>query len=359
MLSTVQTHAVDASRRAWISEIGSRILEGGEIAAEEAERLFSLERSADVFDLVGWASRIRERFKGNRIHLCSIVNIKAGGCPEDCRFCAQSAVYETNAPRYPLIDGAEILAAAKEARENSVTGLGLVAAWRELREGPVLDELCRAFEALRDSGQARPDASLGMIRSRQVARRLKESGVEFYNHNLETSRRFFPSVCSTHSYDDRLETIRNVKGAGIGICSGGIIGMGETRQDRCDLALALREVDADMVPINILAPIAGTPFEKVEPLPPLEILKTIACFRFILPTKEIMIAGGRVANLRDLQSLVFLAGASALMVGNYLTTVNQPVQKDLQMLRDLELDPSWDGGRMGRGATPGASLTVA
>jgi biotin synthase len=139
-----------------------------------------------------------------------------------------------------------------------------------------------------------------------------------------------------------LETISYLKKAGIKICSGGIIGMGETREDRCDLAFALKEVGANVVPVNILNPIKGTPFENNPPLAPLEILQTIACFRFILPRQEIMVAGGRTVNLRDMQSMIFIAGASALMVGNYLTTLNQPVEKDLQMLKDLGLDPNWD-----------------
>jgi biotin synthase len=175
-----------------------------------------------------------------------------------------------------------------------------------------------------------------------VADRLKEAGLECYGHNLESSRRFFPKTCTTHTYEDRLATIGFLKTAGINICSGGIIGMGETREDRLDLALSLKEIGANVVPINILNPIKGTPFENVPPLPVMEILKTIACFRFILPRQEIMIAGGRTVNLRDAQSMIFMAGASAMMVGNYLTTLNQPVEKDLQMLKDLGLDPSWD-----------------
>src|SRR5262249_43453045 len=148
-----------------------------------------------------------------------------------------------------------------------------------------------------------------------------------------------PQICTTHSYEERVETIHHLKRAGIKICSGGILGMGETREDRCELAFSLREIGANVVPINILNPIEGTPFAGNEPLAPIEILKTIACFRLILPRQEIMIAGGRVVNLRDLQSMIFMAGASALMVGNYLTTLNQPVEKDLQMLKDLGLDP--------------------
>src|SRR5438445_10208943 len=333
---------VDASDCARIAGLGQRVLGGSTITREEGLWLFNLERSADIYYLMSWANRIREHFKGNKIHLCSIVNIKAGGCSENCRFCAQSAAYQTESPRYGLIDTQPVLAAAAEAKTNGVTALGLVAAWRGLEEGPVLDEICDRLEELKQSGQARPDASLGIIKSQQVADRLKQSGLECYNHNLESSERFFPQVCTTHTYEERVETIKHLKQAGIKICSGGILGMGETRDDRCDLAFSLKELGVHIVPINILNPIEGTPFAKHEPLPPLEILKSIACFRFILPKQEIMIAGGRTVNLRDLQSMIFMAGASALMVGNYLTTLNQSVEQDLQMLKDLGLDPNWD-----------------
>jgi len=232
--------------------------------------------------------------------------------------------------------------AADEANKNQVTAVGLVAAWKGLNEGPMLDEVCDRIRELKAGGKTRPDASLGIIKKQEVANRLKEAGLECYGHNLESSRRFFPQTCSTHTFDDRLETIGYLKKAGIKICSGGIIGMGETRADRCDLAFELKAIGANVVPVNILNPIPGTPFEKLEPLPVMEILKTIACFRFILPRQEIMIAGGRTVNLRDAQSMIFMAGASALMVGNYLTTLNQPVEKDLQMLKDLGLDPNWD-----------------
>jgi biotin synthase len=229
----------------------------------------------------------------------------------------------------------------------------MVAAWKGLQEGPILDEVCNRIQEIAKSGKTRPDASLGIIKSPKVAQRLKEAGLECYGHNLESSKRFFPNHCTTHTYEDRIETIRHLKSAGIKICSGGIIGMGETREDRCDLAFSLKEIGANVVPINILNPIKGTPFENVAPLSPMEILKTIACFRFILPRQEIMIAGGRTVNLRDTQSMIFMAGASALMVGNYLTTLNQPVEKDLQMLKDLGLDPNWDDhGFAGQEETP-------
>ena len=334
--------SVDAGTSDRIAALGRRVLGGGQVTREEALFLFGLEQTADILDLMAWANRIREHFKGNKIHLCSIVNAKAGSCSENCRFCAQSSFYQTGSPNYGFIDPEPMLEAADEANQNSVTALGLVAAWKGLKEGPMLDEICDRIRELKASGKTRPDASLGIIKSQVVADRLKDAGLECYGHNLESSRRFFPQTCTTHTYEDRLETIGYLKQAGIKICSGGIIGMGETREDRCDLAMSLREIGASVVPVNILNPIPGTPFEQNERLPVMEILKTIACFRFVLPRQEIMVAGGRTVNLRDAQSMIFMAGASALMVGNYLTTLNQPVEKDLQMIRDLGLDPCWE-----------------
>lgn len=342
MVSAMIDKSLDISRRETIAALGEKVLGGARLTREEALSLFELESHSDIFDLISWANRIRERFKGNKIHLCSIVNAKAGACSENCSFCAQSSFYQTESPKYGFVDPEPVSDAADEANRHGVTALGLVAAWKGLNEGPMLDEVCDRISDLARGGKVRPDASLGIIKNPKVAERLREAGLECYGHNLESSRRFFPSHCTTHTYDDRVQTIEHLKQAGIKICSGGIIGMGETREDRCDLALELRELGANVVPINILNPIAGTPLEHLEPLPPMEILKTIACFRLILPRQEIMVAGGRTVNLRDLQSMVFTAGASALMVGNYLTTLNQPVEKDLQMIKDLGLDPDWD-----------------
>jgi biotin synthase len=342
MLSTMIATSVDVTNHERIAGLGQRVLDGGHLRRDEAQWLFNLESSADIFDLLSWANRVREHFKGNKIHLCSIVNAKAGACSENCSFCAQSSFYQTGSPKYGFVDPEPVFEAADEANKNGVTAVGLVAAWKGLNEGPMLDEVCDRIRELKASGKTRPDASLGIIKKQAVADRLKEAGLECYGHNLETSRRFFPNTCTTHTFDDRVETIGYLKKAGIKICSGGIIGMGETREDRCELAFSLKEIGANVVPVNILNPIPGTPFEKNTPLPPMEILKTIACFRLILPRQEIMVAGGRTVNLRDMQSMVFMAGASALMVGNYLTTLNQPVEKDLQMLKDLGLDPSWE-----------------
>ena len=333
---------VDAEAVEQIAQLGRKVLSGGKLTREEGLWLFSLENEADIIDLMSWANRVRQKYKGNKVHLCSIVNAKAGACSENCSFCAQSAAYQTASPRYGFVDPEPVLEAAEEANRHGVTAVGLVAAWKGLNEGPMLDEVCERIKELADSGKTRADASLGIIKNQRVADRLKEAGLECYGHNLESSRRFFPEHCTSHTFDDRIETIGYLKKAGIKICSGGIIGMGETREDRCDLAFTLREIGANVVPVNMLNPIKGTPFENKPGLPPMEILKTIACFRLILPKQEIMVAGGRTVNLRDLQSMIFMAGASALMVGNYLTTLNQPVEKDLQMLKDLGLDPNWD-----------------
>jgi biotin synthase len=341
-MSTMMETLVDANASTRLAELGGRVLAGHLVTRAEADWLFNLERSADIYELLAWANRLREQFKGNQIHLCSIVNAKAGTCSENCSFCAQSSHYQTGSPKYGFIDPEPVAEAAGEAARNHVTAVGLVAAWKGLKEGPLLDEVCERIAELKAGGQTRPDASLGLIKSQRVADRLKAAGLECYGHNLESSRRFFPNTCTTHTYEDRLQTIGHLKKAGLKICSGGIIGMGETRADRCDLAFALHEIGANVIPINVLNPVKGTPYENNPPLSVLEILHTIACFRFILPRREIMIAGGRTLNLRAAQSMIFMAGASALMVGNYLTTLNQPVDQDLQMLKDLGLEPIWN-----------------
>ncbi|MCF7669009.1 MAG: biotin synthase BioB [Verrucomicrobia bacterium] len=328
---------VDADKRARIAGIGEKVLGGGEVSREDAEFIINIEEGGEIFDLMYWSDRVRRANKGDEIHLCSIVNIKGGGCPEDCKFCAQTAVYGAESQRHGLVDTGVVEAAVHEAEQNGVNALGLVAAWKSLEEGRNLDEVCRHLSAISDSGRVRADGSFGMIGNRRVAQRLWESGCRCYNHNLETSRRFFPRVCTTHSYDDRISTVRHIKEAGIRACCGGIIGMGETRWDRIEMAFELRGLEVDSVPLNILNPIAGTPFEHLAPMKPMEALKTIACFRLILPWPEIIIAGGRSVNLRELQPLVFMAGASALLVGNYLTTPNEPLDYDLRMIEGLGL----------------------
>src|SRR5258706_3019643 len=250
MLSTMSRRMVDVTNRQRIAELGQRVLNGGSLERAEGDWLFQLEGASDIFDLMSWANRIREHFKGNKIHLCSIVNAKAGACSENCKFCAQSSHYQTGSPKYGFIEPEPVNEAADEANKNSVTAVGLVAAWKGLNEGPMLDEVCDRIRELKAGGKTRPDASLGIIKKQEVANRLQEAGLAWYGHNLESSRRFFPQTCSTHTFDDRLETIGYLKKAGIKICSGGIIGMGETREDRCDVAFELKAIVANVVPVH-------------------------------------------------------------------------------------------------------------
>src|ERR1700761_7770689 len=195
MLSTMTANLVDATNHARIARLGQRVLDGGYLNREEAQWLFDLESSADIYDLLSWANRVREHFKGNKIHLCSIVNAKAGACSENCKFCAQSSFYQTGSPKYGFVDPEPVLDAADEANKNGVTAVGLVAAGRGLNEGPMLDEVCDRIRELKASGKTRPDASLGIIKSQKVADRLKQAGLECYGHNLESSERFFPTHC--------------------------------------------------------------------------------------------------------------------------------------------------------------------
>ena len=324
-----------------IQNLGQKVLDGHQLDCDQVLSLLQAE-GADTFDLLSWSNRIRQHFKGNRIHLCSIVNAKSGGCSEDCTFCAQSIHYETASPVYKFLDQKTVVEASQTAESNKVQALGLVAAWRGLGEGRMLDQVCQRIEDLSQSGRVRADASLGLIESQNVAQRLKEAGLSVYNHNLETASSFFDQICTTHTHQDRINTIQHCKSAGLRVCSGGIFGMGETVEQRAELAIELQELDVDVVPLNFLVRIEGTPLTDNDPLSPMEILTTIAAFRFALPQKEIMVAGGREANLRDMQSMIFMAGASATLVGNYLTTGGRSVEDDLQMLSDLGLEWDWN-----------------
>ena len=201
-----------------IASLGHKVMEREAITRDEAMWLFGLENSADIHTLLSWGNRIREHYKGNKIHLCSIVNAKAGSCSENCSFCSQSAAYQTESPRYGFVDPEPVAEAGDEANRNGVTAVGLVAAWRGLKKGPMLDEVCDRITEMKEQGQTRPDASLGLIESQEVANRLKEAGLECYGHNLESSERFFPEHCTTHTYEDRIKTIGFLKNAGIKIC---------------------------------------------------------------------------------------------------------------------------------------------
>jgi biotin synthase len=318
-----------------IQKIGDKVLEGGILNMEEVFPLLET-KGPDIIELAAVANRVRIEFNGNHIDLCSLLNAKSGRCPEDCAFCAQSAHYQTEAPVYPLMDMNRIVEEAKEAQRKGTGRFCLITSGREPNDKE-FEVILRALDQIRRETSLDLDCSLGTL-TEERAESLKKVGVTRYNHNVETAETHFPKICSTHSYRDRVKTIEVLKEQGFSICCGGIIGLGESPQQRLELAFSLRALGIDCIPFNILNPRPGTPLEHSESVQPMEIIKTIALFRLIIPKGTIKIAGGREANLRDLQSLAFLAGANGLILGNYLTTLGRNAEDDLAMIRDLGFD---------------------
>jgi len=310
------------------------LTEYGNIDREEALYLAGATDS-DMLELFVLASRAKVKRSGNRIDLCSIINAKSGACPEDCSFCAQSSHSKSRVHVYPLIDEDAVLNAARAARKYGVRRFCTVTSGRAPSDGE-LDKICRFTSAIRDAGLL-PCATLGMLRAEQL-KRLQDAGLNRYHHNLETSEAFFSEICTTHTYTEKIRTIEAAKSLGLSVCSGGIFGMGETWEDRIEMAFALRDIGVDSVPINFFTPVSGTSLGGRALLEPLDALKIIAIYRLILPQSEIRICGGRPATLRDLNSLIFLAGADGLLLGDYLTTKGRRPEDDLRMIRDMGLE---------------------
>lgn len=319
----------------FLKDITERIKNRGEINKSEAIKLLDVSRE-DLLYLFQAADSIRRFFKGDKVFVCSLVNAKSGSCPEDCAFCSQSSMHNTSIKRYPLLPLEELLEKAALAYKISRHHVDFVASGRAL-DDVEFSRILEAVKILKKEGRL-VCASLGTL-TLERAMALKEAGLSRYNHNLETAPSHFPDICTTHKFEDRLTTISNLKRAGIEACCGGIWGLGESAQERIELAFILREIKADAVPVNILNPIPGTKiFGKYHPPGPLEILKTLAIYRLILPEVELKVCGGREANLRSLQPLMFLAGANGFIAGNYLTTPGQEADKDYEMIKDLELE---------------------
>jgi biotin synthase len=307
------------------------------VSSAEALELF-IEASGRPWSILSAASEIREHFKGKEIILCGITNAKSGRCPEDCSFCAQSAHYKTNAPSYPMRTAKQIIDDADQAARNGAEFFGIVTSGKHLNTKKEWTEILKAIKGVRGTGLF-PCASLGFI-DKEKATALKAAGLFRYHHNLETARSFFQNVCSTHDYEEDIETIRIAKATGLSVCAGALIGMGENISHRIELAETLRELNVDSVPVNILNPVKGTPLSHMRGLPPMEILMTIAIFRFMLPDKDIKLCGGKEKNLRQLLPLGIVAGANSLMTGNYLTTTGRNSALDHEMIFDLGLRPS-------------------
>ncbi len=314
-----------------------RAATGGGLSVEEALEFCKLPQER-IFDILAVTDRIRRRFRGVEVNLCSIVNAKSGLCREDCTFCAQSVHHGSDIETYPMVAPHRIVEAAKDALRNGAREFSIVTSGTSVEKERDVSALINALENMKGSLPLERCASLGILK-KDTLMRLKEAGLESYHHNLETSRTFFPKICTTHSYEEDVETVRTAKELGFYVCSGGLFGLGEGWSDRVELAATLRELDVDSIPINFLNPRPGTPLEGTRNLTPLECLKIIALFRLMLPDKDIIVCGGREVNLRDLQPLLFAAGANGMMVGNYLTTPGRDPQEDLNMLRDLGLRP--------------------
>ncbi len=322
-----------------IVDLKNKVLSGSEISRQEAAELAYI--SDDLLEaLIDAAAEIKEKFSGNQVELCSIISAKTGSCKEDCAYCSQSAHYKTNVESHALLSKDKIVSAAKSSQENGAIHFCVVTSGKGPEDSREFNEILESIRIIGKETNLHRCCSLGEV-SLEQAMVLKEAGIERFNHNLDTSRRYYPNIITSHTFQDRIQTLKNLKTAGIELCSGGIIGMGETWEDRIDLAFTLKELEVDSVPLNYLNPIKGTPMERVERLPVKDFLKTIALFRFILPRQAVRYAGGRALNMTpEEQALGLKAGINAMLIGNYLTTMGRSPREDLEMLSDMELTPA-------------------
>lgn len=314
------------------NSISTRILEGGNITEEEALAILQ-SPDEELLDVLQSAYRIRKKYFGNTVSLHLLRNVKSGKCPEDCAFCSQSTSAINDVERYDMQTVESIVAGAQAAADRNAKRYCVVSSTR----APSPNELETICEAAIQIKQKYPDleicSSLGLL-TEQKAMRLKESGVNRFNHNLETSESYFPEVVTTHAFEDRVNTAKIVKKVGLDLCCGGLFGMGESLKDRVDLAFALAELDVDSVPVNFLDPRPGTPFHgKPNPLNPNDCLRALAMVRFVIPQTEVRIAGGRETTLRSLQPLA-LYPANSMFTAGYLTTGGQDYETDKRMIED-------------------------
>ncbi|HAR84535.1 MAG TPA: biotin synthase BioB [Clostridium sp.] len=326
--------------KSFIKDLEIRILSGEYINFQEAMALTELKNNEEIEQLCLSANNIRKTFCGNKVDLCSIMNAKSGRCSEDCKFCAQSVHYNTNAEIYGLVSKEAALKVAKENESEGVNRFSLVTSGRGITSSD-FEKVLDIYEKLNRELKMKLCASLGILEYDKLLK-LKERGITMYHHNLETSREFYKEICTTHSYEERIDTIKAAQKAGIPVCSGGIIGLGESWVDRINLAFQLKELKIMSIPVNVLNPVKGTPLEDSKNLSQENILKTIAIFRFINPKALIRLAGGR--NLiRDLGKECFNSGANATITGNYLTTSGNKICGDKKMISELKLEVRSDG----------------
>lgn len=327
--------------QAWLQSLAQSVIDGEQLDRETAIKLTQVEGQEAILALCEAANTIRQTCCGNTVDLCSIVNVKSGNCSENCSFCAQSAHHPGDrSPIYGLQSQEAILEQAKAAESAGAKRFCLVSQGRGPKyaggQSKEFEQILETVRTIISETSIKPCCALGEVSAEQ-AQALRDAGVTRYNHNLESSESFFPQVATTHSWRDRVETIKTLKAAGIQACTGGIMGLGESWEDRVDLALALRELEVESVPLNLLNPRQGTPLGDNEAIDPYDALKAIAIFRFILPKQILRYAGGREAVMGELQELGLKAGINAMLVGHYLTTLGQPPEEDHAMLNRLGL----------------------
>lgn len=320
----------------FVHQLKEQVLNGYVVTREDAAKLLtlSIDKEEDLEALLKAANEIREKFCGNFFNLCTILNAKSGRCSENCKYCAQSAHFKTASEVYPLVSKETALEAAKEVEVEGAHRFSLVTSGRGLNGGEEeLSELEKIYRYLQENTNLDLCASHGIC-SKEALQALKDAGVKTYHHNLESSRRFYVNICTSHSFQDRVNTVKYAHEVGLQVCSGGIFGLGETEEDRIDMAFDLRDLEVHSVPINILTPIPGTPLENNKEVDPRELLKDVAIFRFILPKVSIRYAGGRV-KLGKYAKLGFEGGVNSALTGNFLTTTGNTIESDKQMIKEL------------------------
>ncbi len=307
-----------------------------QIGIEEALEILSCEDDAALENIFDMATRLRVASFQNRISACSVINARCGGCTEDCAFCAQSAHSKAQVRLYPLVSETEILHAARKAGSDRAAMLGIVTSGRAVA-GRELEQICEAVTRIAKETDVQPCASLGILDIDSLVK-LKEAGLKRYHHNLETAESFFPEICSSRTYKDQIKTVRNAKEAGLEVCCGGIFGLGESLEQRFELLDTIRRLDVDSVPLNFLNPIKGTRLEDLDELTPKDCLKIIALARLMMPSKSIRVCGGREYNIKELQHKIFRAGADGIMIGGYLVTQGNPIEKDIEMIHNAGME---------------------
>lgn len=312
-----------------LKTLKDEVLQGKEISKEEALKLVT----APLQDLCSYADEIRKHFCGNTFDMCTIINGKSGRCSENCKYCAQSAHYCTKIEEYPLLDSDTIVEQAHYNDDRGVLRYSIVTSGKALNDAEI-ENVCQSIRRIKEETNVKVCVSFGLLNAKQFEK-IKQAGVERVHNNLETSRNNFPNVCTTHTFDDKIKAIKSAQSVGLNVCSGGIMGLGETMEDRIDLALSVRELGIKSIPINLLNPIPNTPYENNPILTNDEMCRIVAIFRFINPKSFIRLAGGR-GLLEDFGKRCFQSGANAVISGDMLTTTNgMTIEKDMQMVKSL------------------------